>query len=160
MSCKTFAFLFLPVLLLSSCGSSVRIYSDLEEGIDFTKYRTYNFLDFTDGNQRTISAGELESLRVAMARELEHHGLVFSPVHADVAVKVVVYHRRTPPRYYYAGGYMERAVAVDIYDNRLRKHVWHCAAVDDLEYNPQKREAEFSQVAASIFEHYPQARAN
>ena len=155
--------IFIPILifalaLFSGCGSSMRIYSDLDEAGKFSQYSTYSFMDFTDGNKKTITGMELERIRVAFARELEQKGLRFVEENGDVSVKITVYHRQAadgnfgyPGRY----SYMERAISVDMYDNQSMKHVWHCAAVDELEYDVEERAALLPGIAAEIFEKYP-----
>ena len=155
--------LYLPIwilslILLSGCGSSVRIYSDIDDTGRFDQYKSYNFLEFTEGNKKTISGMELERIRVAFARELEAHGLKFSSGDGDLSVQITVYHREAAQAgYYYPSryNYMERALAIDLYDNQTRKHVWHCAAVGELEYDPQRRASGLPEVVAEIFERYP-----
>ena len=101
---------------------------------------------------------ELERIRTAFARELEKRGLEYVDNQADVSVKITVYHREARDVYLYHPGsynYMERALTVDIYDNQSRKHVWHGAAVGELEYDPGERAEELLVIVAKIFEHYP-----
>lgn len=146
------------LLILSGCEASMRIYADQDPAGRFDQYQTYTFMDFTDGNKKTIPGMELERIRVAMARELEKRGLEYVEQGGDVSVKVTVYHRQAMDRYYWYYNryvYMERAIAVDIYDNQTQKHVWHCTAVDELEYDAEKRASDLPQVAATIFEKYP-----
>ena len=145
-------------LLLTGCGASVRTFSDVDPSVDFGQYDTYSFMDFTEGNKKTITGMELERIRVAFARELEKHGLSFVEEGGDVSVKITVYHREAMDRYYgYPGryNYMERAIAVDMYDNRTWKHVWHGAAVGELDYDPRERAERLPLVAEKIFERYP-----
>ena len=107
---------------------------------------------------------------VAVARELESRGLKFKAEGADVSVQITVYHREKKELYnsyypyynpyYYRGGPMvynslERAIAVDIYDNDSRKQVWHSAAIGELEYNTQKREERMPEVVAKLFKDFP-----
>jgi len=144
--------------MLGGCGSSMRIYTDQDPGGRFDQYQSYSFMDFTEGNKKTIPGMELERIRVAMARELEKRGLEFVEQGGDVSVKVTVYHRQALDRYYWHYNryvYMERAIALDMYDNQTQKHVWHCTAVDELENDAEKRARDLSQVAASMFEKYP-----
>lgn len=148
----------LTVVMLSGCGASLRIYSDLDDAGRFGQYATYSFLDFTDGNKKTITGMELERIRVAFARELEQRGLEFVENNGDISVQITVYHRQAMNGYYgHPWGYniMERAIAVDMYDNQSRKHIWHCTAVDELEYDPEERAARLPEVAAEIFQRYP-----
>lgn len=154
---KNIALWILSLIVLSSCGSTLSIYSDVDEAALFDQYSTYNFLDFSEGNQKTITGMELERIRVAFARELERRGLRYSEEQADVSVKVVVYHREAIRRYAYTGRYhhMERAISIDMYDNQNRKHVWHGAALGELEYDPEERAASLPELVARIFERYP-----
>lgn len=150
--------LLLSLFVLSGCGSSLRIYSDMDEAGNFSQYTSYSFMDFTEGNKKTIPGMELERIRVAFAKELEQKGLHFVEENGDVSVKITVYHRKARDGYFgnpLRYTYMERAVALDMYDNQSEMHVWHCAAVDELEYDTEERAALFPGVAAKIFEEYP-----
>ena len=136
----------------------MRIYSDIDPTGAFETYSSYSFLDFTDGNKKTIPGMELERIRVAVARELEKRGLEYVEEDGDVSVRVTVYHRQAMDgyyRYYRRYVYMERAIAVDMYDNRTQKHIWHCAAVDELDYDAESRAEHLPMVASKIFEKYP-----
>lgn len=147
----------LAIMLLSACGPSVRLYSDVDDTATFDQYTTYNFLDFSEGNRKTITGMELERIRVAFAKEIESRGMSFSEKDGDVSVRITVYHRQSARGYGYGGVYhhLERAISVDMYDNLSKKHIWHCAAVGELEYDPEARAAGLSELAARIFEKYP-----
>ena len=148
---------FILSVLLSACGSSVSIYSDIDDSATFDQYTSYNFMDFSEGNKETITGMELERIRVAFAKEIETRGLSFADKDGDVSIKITVYHRQAASGYAYSGvyNYMERAIAVDMFDNQSMKHIWHCAAVGELEYNPDQRAAGLSELVAKIFERYP-----
>jgi hypothetical protein len=139
----------------------MRVYTDLDDTASFDQYVTYNFLDFSGGNQKTITGMELERIRVAFAKEIENRGLTYSELDGDVSVKITVYHREAarPSGYYGAYHHLERAISVDMYDNLSRKHIWHCAAVGELAYDTDQRAAGLSDLAARIFERYPVAAA-
>ena len=147
----------LATMALSACGPSMRLYSDMDESATFDQYSTYNFLDFSEGNKKTITGMELERIRVAFAKEIENRGLSYSENQGDVSVRITVYHRQADRGYGYGGIYhhLERAISVDMYDNLSKKHIWHCAAVGELEYDPEARAAGLSELAARIFERYP-----
>jgi len=154
----TLLILIAGMSLLNGCGPAVRIYSDVDQSGDFNVYRTYNFLEFTEGNKKTISGMELERIRVAFAGELEKNGLVYAGEDADVSVQITVFHRESMDRYYYSPyrrNFMERAITVDMYDNQTRRHVWHCAAVGELVYDPGERAEQLPEVVATIFDKYP-----
>ncbi len=157
MKLKILSLGILALLFLSACGPSIKIYSDIDDSAAFEQYISYNFLDFSEGNKKTITGMELERIRVAFAKELESRGLTYAEEKADVAVQIVVYHREAVSSYGYTGMYhhMERAISIDMYDNLSRNHVWHCAAVGELENDPEVRAAELTILAAKIFERYP-----
>lgn len=145
------------MLLFVGCGPSVRLFSDVDNSAGFDRYTTYNFMDFSEGNKETITGMELERIRVAFARELESRGLAFSEENPDVSVKIIVYHREALRGSGYWGIYhhMERALSVDMYDNQSMKHIWHCAAVGELEYDPERRAEELPMLVERMFERYP-----
>jgi len=147
----------LSIVLLSACGPSVRLYSDIDDSASFDQYTTYNFMDFSEGNLKTITGMELERIRVAFAREIETRGLSFAEVDGDVSVKITIYHRQAANAYGYSGVYnhLERAISVDMYDNLSMNHIWHCAAVGELEYDPEQRAAGLPELVTRIFERYP-----
>ena len=148
----------MAMILFFGCGSSVRIFTDVDQSASFENYSTYSFLEFSEGNKKTITGMELERIRVAFAREIEKRGLKFVESNGDVAVKITVYHREALDGYYYSHwryNYMERAISVDMYDNQTRTHVWHCAAVGELQYDAEKRAEYLPDLAAKIFEKYP-----
>jgi hypothetical protein len=154
----TIHLLWVLLISLVGCGPSVRIFSDLDQAEDFDRYTTYTFMDFTDGNKKTIPGMELERIRVAVARELEKRGLQFVEKNGDVSVKITVYHREAINghwSYPWVYNYMERAIAVDMYDNQSMKHIWHSAAVGELEYDPEERAEKLPQVTARLFKRYP-----
>lgn len=145
---------------LSACGPSVRIYSDQDESARFDQYATYSFLDFTEGNKETVSEIELKRIRTEFAKVIESKGLKFTEQErgGDVSVQITVYHRQAMDNYYGSPRryvYMERALAVDFYDNHSLVHVWHGAAVGELVYDPGERAGELPRVIAKIFEKYP-----
>jgi hypothetical protein len=146
------------LLLLASCGKQVAIYTDSVQEARWDEYKTYQFLDFTEGNQKTITGMELERIRVAFANEIEKRGFRYDADNPDVSIQITVYHREAANGYYYrpyAYRYMERALSVDMYDNLTRQHVWHGAAVGELEQDPQLRAEELPSLASRIFDNYP-----
>jgi hypothetical protein len=157
MTRKILPLFILTMVVLSACGPSVSLYSDIDDTATFDQYTSYNFLDFSEGNKKTITGMELERIRVAFANEIERRGLSYSGEDGDVSVKITVYHRQAARGYGYYGVYnhLERAISIDMYDNLSKKHIWHCAAVGELEYDPEQRAAGLSELAARIFERYP-----
>ena len=145
-------------VILSACGSSMKVFTDVDDSGRFDQYLSYDFLEFTEGNKKTINQMELERIRVAFAREFEKKGLKYLDQNGDISVQITVFHREAMDNNYgyrWRYRYMERAISVDIYDNQTKKHVWHCAAVGELVYDPAERADMLPEVAAEIFDRYP-----
>ena len=156
-------------MMLSGCAGSVRIFHDQDPTADFTNYSSYNFLPWTEGNQKSVNEIERERIQVAFAREIERRGLVFKPDGADLSIQITVLHRERNDVYpsyrygYYRPYYgspgvynsLERALTLDIYDNSARKHIWHSAAVGELEYDAQKRDEQMPVVVGKMLADFP-----
>lgn len=153
------------LLLLAGCGSSVRVFHDLDPDAAFDQYKTYSFLEWTDGNIRTISDMDRERMRVAIARELEAKGFAFKESDSDVKIQITVYFRNTGRDYgHYYGfpgmgtNYMERTIAVDMFEGDSKKHIWHSAAIGNDSSDPQYWDTELPEIAMKLFEDYPVGR--
>jgi len=155
-----FAFLF-----LSGCGSSISVFHDLDPTATFDQYKTYSFLNWTEGNKRTLTEPEREQIRVAIAREVESLGYTFQEQNADIMIQLTVYFRNARHhRHNYYGYYgypgmnynsSERALAVDMFEGAEKKHVWHSAAVGYLGSSTDDRAEELPSVVSRLFEEYP-----
>ncbi|MEX0988400.1 MAG: DUF4136 domain-containing protein [Bacteroidales bacterium] len=166
----------IPVIfLLSGCGNSFRVYHDLDPEADFSQYSTYSFMDWSDGNKKTITGMELERIRASFARELEKKGLAFKDAGADLQVKITVYFREAkspqygpiyPDYHFYhpfhysypypsTYNFIERALVVDIYDTSNNRHVWNSAAVGEVGRSPEIRAEDLPKQVARMIEELP-----
>jgi len=157
---KRIYFLLVAIaLVLGGCGNAFRVYHDVDTSADFDQYQTYTFLDWTDGNKKTITGIELERIRAQFAKELEAKGLTYVPEGGDLKVKVTVYFRNARDRHYgyYPGSYnyIERALAVDIFEGASKKHIWHSAAVGEVGRTPEVRAEDLPEQISEMFEKYP-----
>lgn len=150
------------LLFLTGCGSSVRVFNDLDPSATFDQYKTYSFLEWTDGNIRTISDIDRERMRVAIAREVEAKGYAFQEGDSDVKIQITVYFRNAGHHYHHYYGfpgmssnYMERTIAVDLFEGGSKKHIWHSAAIGNDVHDPQDWDDELPQISMKLFEDYP-----
>ena len=150
------------LLFLSGCASSVRVFHDLDPNATFDQYKTYSFLEWTDGNARTVTEIEREKIRIAIAREIEAKGYTFQEGASDIKIELTVYFRNARRHYHHHYGfprsnynYIERALSVDMFEGATKKHVWHSAAVGDVGSDPQERSEELPEIAMKLFEDYP-----
>lgn len=151
------------LLLLTGCGNTFRVYHDYDHEVDFSKYETYTFLDWTEGNKEVITGMERERIRTAFARELEQMGFEYVEQAADIDVKITVYFRearRPVYGFYYPDfySYVERALAVDLFEGNTKRHIWHSAAVGEVEQSPEERAEELPELVRSMFKSFPDVR--
>lgn len=137
----------------------------MDPAAEFDRYETYSFLDWTEGNKKTITGMELERIRVQFARELEMKGLTYQEDGADVKVKITVYFReaRHPGYGYYyrypgSYNYIERALAVDIFEGDSKKHIWHSAAVGEVGTTPEERAEELPGQVSEMLKAFPSGK--
>jgi len=160
---KKYIVFILPVFfILTGCGNAFRVYQDMDHTAAFDQYETYSFLDWTEGNKKTITGMELERIRAQFARELEKKGLSYREEGADVKVKITVYFREGKhPTYGYYGfypgsyNYIERALAVDLFESGTKKHIWHSAAVGEVGSTPEERAEELPGQVSEMLEDFP-----
>jgi hypothetical protein len=150
------------MFFLSSCGEAFRVYHDSDNSADFDKYKTYSFLEWTDGNKKTISGMELERIRTSFARELESKGLEFDSEESDLKVQITVYFREARDMsygYYYPNAYyyMERALAIDVFESETKKHIWHGAAVGEVGKTAEVRAEDLPIQVGKLLASYPTA---
>ena len=93
----------------------------------------------------------------AILSEYLHESILTRQMKILRPVKITIYHRQAANAYGYSGVYnhLERAISVDMYDNLSMNHIWHCAAVGELEYDPEQRAAGLPELVTRIFERYP-----
>lgn len=161
---KKIILLLIPVFfMLSGCGNAFRVYHDQDPGANFDQYKSYSFLDWTDGNKKTISGMELERIRSSFARELEKKGLEYKAEGGDIMVQLTVYFREAKDftyGFYYPSSYnyIERALAIDIFEGATKKHIWHGAAVGEVGRTPEERAEELPVQVEKLLASYPQAK--
>lgn len=72
-------------ILLSSCGSGIKISSDYDRTVEFSGYKTYSFYQFSD---KGPGLSELNRDRIinSIKKELEKKGLTENNTNPDVLV--------------------------------------------------------------------------
>ena len=74
---KNILFFFLAVLLTigPGCGSSISITTDYDKEMDFTKIKTFGFLEWNDASKALVNDLDRRRLEDGVAAELEKRGL-------------------------------------------------------------------------------------
>lgn len=166
--------MLLPVVLvivLAGC-SGIKVSTDYDRKVDFSKYQTFNFSKEVD--QVNLNDLNRRRLKDAITKELNARGLQFSKS-PDVLINAFV---KGKTRYsaqantnYWGGMYyrgmgssntsvdvnksVEGTLFVDIIDVREKKMIWEGVAEGLVNPRTETREETINSVVKQIFRNYP-----
>ncbi|TGE27937.1 DUF4136 domain-containing protein [Hymenobacter metallicola] len=173
--------LLLVALLLSMAACSpVRVESTSQTpGVDFTAYKTYNFLDVTARNEAAFAGGSglgIDHLKQAVAREMERRGYQRADapdlwVNIGVVSQEKVQTRETniqdaplyigQRRYRWqreqvpVRAYTEGTATVDVVDAARNERVWQGVAASTIGKDPAKLVERINEGITAMFAEYP-----
>ena len=169
---------FILILALTGCVSSLKITSDYDKNIDFKVYKTYMLLPWRKENSDLVNEIDKRRLYDALKSELDARGYKQVESGADLAVNLMVVIQEKSNvsgymshynygGYYYPYGYgystvhydsqeyLQGTVIIDIFDNKAKKLIWQGAAISEIDENPRNREKGIPRGMAKIFWEYP-----
>lgn len=170
----------IPVLLffiLSSCGSSINVYSDFDKNTDFSQYKTYAFHKKSIDK---VQISELDKRRIlqAIESELGKKGMTKSET-PDLLIGVFTKEREEVDvnQYYNGWGYgwrgygwgfpynwggspyvstsVEGTLFIDLIDAKKNELVWQGEGVGYLTQNRSEKEAVINEFVAKILAQFP-----
>ena len=174
----------IPVLLffmLSSCGSSINVYSDFDRNSDFSQYKTYAF---HKKSVDKVQISELDKRRIlqAIESELGKKGMTKSET-PDILVGIFTKEREEVDvnQFYnnwgygwgygwrgygygypfYWGGYpnvsssVQGTLFIDLIDTKKNELVWQGEGVGYLTQDRSRKEAVINEFVAKILAQYP-----
>ncbi|PJJ61237.1 DUF4136 domain-containing protein [Hymenobacter chitinivorans] len=176
---KAFVIVSLLLLGVAAC-SPVRVESTSQTpSVDFTAYKTYNFLDVTARNEAAFAGGSglgIDHLKQAVAREMERRGYqrADSPdlwVNIGVVSEQKTQTRETTirdaPRYigqrrYHweseqvpVREYTEGTATVDVVDAARNERIWQGVAASAIGKDASKLVERINEGIAAMFAQYP-----
>lgn len=174
--------LMLAVALLSSC-SSVKVVADMDKTVDFSKYKTYNFLGWQENSDQILNDFDKKRIRDAFAKEFSDRGMTYVEENADMAITLFVvvdqkttttaytnyYGNRYGGYYRYRGGwgyghattsysesdYLEGTLVMDVFDGASKKQIWQGIATSTVSENPDKREKTIPAKINALMKKFP-----
>ena len=174
----------LSFALLSACASKPKIHAVYEEGIDFTQYKTFSFLDALEPSGQQYTSLVSKYLRNAITAELEARGMTENDdgevlIGFHISTKEKITSHTTPTvnasyygyrgRYGYSYGagygsetrisqYTEGTLNVDFVDRKQKQLVWEGVAIGRLkEKQTEDLEGDTNETIRMIFEKFPVA---
>lgn len=170
------------LFILAACSPFSKVYSEVEPGINLSKYHTYHWLDNSSAKQGNAGPEWLRmatqaKIRVALEAQLSQYGLkpcdekpdLMLHYHVVVKNEVLYVHDWSCGGIFEAPGqydrchrvqavhYREGTLIVDFIDTKTGNQVWRGVAVGVLEsLRPEEADARIEAAAAAIFKKYPE----
>ncbi len=174
-----FALVF-AALLHPACSSVYKVYSEEEPGVNFYKYRTFNWLDTKyikhgDDAPDWLNERSENKIRSSVEAQMTRYGFQTCDekpdlmLHFHVVVKNEVFYiqdwwcdeetsarlgrcQRLRPM-----NYQEGTLIIDFIDAHTGQQVWRGAAVGALEYlTPEQADARIEEAVKKIFKKFPE----
>jgi hypothetical protein len=168
--------------ILASC-SSVKVVTDMDQSVDFSKYSTYSFLGWQANSDEILNDFDRKRIRDAFIKEFEARGMTYTAENGDVDVSlfIVVDQKTTTTAYtnYYGGmyggyyryrggwgyghasttysesDYLEGTLVMDVFDGESKKQVWQGVATSTVTENPEKREKTIPAKIGALMDKFP-----
>jgi hypothetical protein len=173
---KTINLLTVFLLLVFGSCSSVKVYSDFDNKVDFTQYRTYAF--HKNGIDK-VEISQLDKKRIlnAIDRELVNKGMIKSN-NPDLLINIFTKEREKIDvnqfnmgwgygwgwgwnpylwggRNTYATSSTEGTLYIDLIDARKNELIWQGEGVGYLTENRREKEKRINEFVAKILEQFP-----
>ncbi len=175
---KLIAILGLVVMMVFSSCSSLQVFSDYDKEVDFTQYKTIEYLGWSEGSEKLLNSLEKERIETAFANEFAKRELEIVDGDADLVVSLflVLDQKTTRTAYtnHYGGGFYSGyygyghatttvhdydfvvgTLIVDVFDAKTKRLVWQGIGKGTVDENPQTREKNTAQTVAKIMERFP-----
>jgi len=175
---KKVLFPLLLLLAFNACAPVRVVSTDVQAGVNFSSYKTYNFLDVTARSEAALPGpgGVTYQLKEAVATQLQRRGYrqAAQPdlwVNIGVVVQDRVQTRETnirdAPRYigqrnYHwqsqevvVNQYEEGTATVELVDAARNERVWSGAVASTITRNSDKLEKRINEAMESLFNKYP-----
>lgn len=171
-------------MAMASC-SSLKVTVKMEEGTDFSRYKTYSFLGWQNNSGDLLSVEDKAIMREAFIKEFKRRGLEMVDANGDLLISLFIitgeemafsgyndYVGRTYVGYdYYMGGVgsptgtmnnnyrtrskMVGALIMDAFDGKSKKSVWQALATGTVEKKPERRPKTMPGKIATLMNSFP-----
>lgn len=177
--------LFTIVFIIMFCAGAYaqKVKVDLDKTIDFSKYQTYQFLEWQDNINSIVNDFDKKRIRDAFIEEMDKRKLERVENDPDLVMSMyLVIDQKTSITGYtnYTGGvgvgyrrggwgwgmgssttnyteedYLQGTMVVDVYDGESKNLVWQATGVGTVTEKPEKREKTIPKTVAKIMKKFP-----
>lgn len=82
--------IFAAVLLAGGCGSGLKVTSDYDKTVDFSKYKTYEYYGWSDNSDEFLTEFDRERIESAFGREFQNRGWAYTESNGDAVVSLYI----------------------------------------------------------------------
>lgn len=171
------------VFLLSSVScASVKVVTDLNPEVDFSKYDTYSFLGWQDDSHELMSEFDQKRVHDAFRAEFDARGLrhVESGGDMEISLFLVLDQKTVTTAYtdhygsrnygyhryglwgvghsttsYHESDYTVGTLIMDVFDSETREQVWQAIGKGTMEVHPAKRETSTPRAINKLMKDFP-----
>jgi hypothetical protein len=168
--------------ILGSC-SSIKVTADHDASVDFTKYKTYSYLGWSENSTKMLNDFDKRRIEAAFASEFIKRGMKYVQTDGDVEVSLYLvtdqktattaytdYYRPYSGYYYgygwgWGGGYASTTyhqydytvgtLVCDVFDGNEKKLVWQSVGSGTINDNPSTRDKTIIHAVERIMSLYP-----
>lgn len=80
--------LLVLMIVLSSCGSSIKVSSQHDKNVDFTQYKTYSYLGWSNNSDQLMNDFDKRRVEAAFAHEFEIRGMKYVAAGGDIEISL------------------------------------------------------------------------
>ena len=158
-----------------------QITTDYDKSVDFTKFKTFNFIGWADNSDEQITDLDKDRILAAFENEFQSRNLVKDSINPDMAVSlyVVVKNKTSVTAYssYYGGmgygrsfgygyggfdrvsyserEYLEGTIIIDFFDEKEKDLIWEGILKKEVKEKAKKREKSIPENIRKLMYKYP-----
>lgn len=179
----TFFFKLIVILIVAVSCSTVKVVTDQDKSVDFSEYKTYNFLGWQDNSDQILNEFDKQRIHDAFKNEFDARGMTLVKENGDMAVSLflVIDQKTSTSAYtnYYSGGYggyyrfrggwgngyatttfseddyLEGTLVMDVFDGETKNQIWQGVAKSTIDENPNKREESIPKKVGALMKKFP-----
>ncbi len=172
------------LILLNSC-SSLKVYSDVDSTVDFTKYKTLEYYGWSEESDKLLSTLDKDRLETAFGEEFKKRGFEIVESGGDMIVTLfIVVEQKTSatatttsmggyyggyygygPGYGWGGGHSTTSIqeydynvgtlVCDVFDKKDEKLIWEGIGTGEINENPKNRDKNIPKTVQAIMSKFP-----
>ena len=176
-----YVFFCLALVAFAGC-SSIKVTSDYDKSVDFSKFKTYSYYGWTEESDKLLTPFDKERLEAAFADECQKRGIEYVEEGGDMVVSLfIVLDQKTSTtaytNHYNMGGgayfynygwgmghstttynetdYVVGTLVCDVFGSESKNLIWQAVGTKTVDDDPKSREENINRAVAKIMSLFP-----